>query len=239
MSRRRRYLVKYLDYEITLALLLAAYDLGQKKFNELVQLLEKFMFRYKGICNNKHQILGDIFMKEAVKIRENKTRYRLNDLKAKLRELINSEAGDQVFRERIKSLKYVDRGNNKLIKYLFATLNEYSVWYTNGATGKPKAEQGVIINYDEVSIEHIFSQNPEDGSVPGFDINELRNLTILTITENGDRVKNKSYPQKREVYISSNYQINKWFQNYDSWDETAMNTWLSCVQDLACKVFAV
>ena len=52
---RLKNLIDYLDYEITLALLISATELSHTKFNEIVQILEKFMFRYKGICNNKHQ----------------------------------------------------------------------------------------------------------------------------------------------------------------------------------------
>ena len=232
-------LVKYLDYEIILALLLAAKELNQKKFNEIVQMLEKFMFRYKGICNNKHQILGDLFMKEAVLIRNDPQKYSVNHLREQLKDLIDKNAGDTVFKERLKELKYVKKGNNKLIKYFFSTLTEYYAWYAKGAKGKPVAEKGYIINYENVSIEHIFSQNPDDNSVPCFDVNELRNLTILTLEENNEKVKNKPYSDKRSTYILSNYKINKWFEGYDSWDEMTMDSWQEYLLDMSCKVFSI
>ncbi|MFR3728285.1 DUF262 domain-containing protein [Lacrimispora sp.] len=239
---RLKNLISYLDYDITLALLIASTKLSHDKFNDIVQVLEKFMFRYKGVCNNKHQKLGNIFMKEALKIRENPGAYRISSLTAQLRPLINESAGDDVFKEKLKSMKYVERGNNKLIKYLFATLNEYHKWYDDNAEGKPKAEKGKIINFEDVSIEHIFSQSPQDGdTIPDGldDVNELKNLTILTLKENGDRVKNKKYEIKRDVYIDSEYDINTRFSQYEEWNNEAMNDWLNYILDLSCKIFVI
>lgn len=199
---RLKNLINYLDYEITLALLISATELDHQKFNDIVQILEKFMFRYKGICNNKHQKVGDIFMKEARFIRENLATYRVSHLAEQLRPLLSSDAGDALFKENLKSLKYIKKGSNKLIKYLFATLNEYHKWYDDGANGRPHAETGTIINFENVSIEHIFSQNPQDGDNPTFDINALRNLTLLTLEENGERVKNKPYKEKGDFMLS-------------------------------------
>ena len=236
---RLKNLIGYLDYEITLALLISATELNHTKFNEIVQVLEKFMFRYKGICNNKHQKVGDIFMKEAKYIRENLSEYRVSHLKQQLKPLIISDAGDISFKENLKSLKYVKRGSNKLIKYLLATLNEYHKWYDDGANGKPHAETGTVINFENVSIEHIFSQNPQDGDEAPFDINELRNLTLLTLEENGDRVKNKPYADKRKIYIGSEYHINTKFEQYEEWSQESMDDWLSYLLNLSCKVFTV
>lgn len=240
---RLKNLIGYLDYDITLALLMASTILSHEKFNEIVQILEKFMFRYKGVCNNKHQKLGDIFMKEAIKIRENPDTYRISSLTTQLRPLLEEGAGDELFKEKLKSMKYIERGSNKLLKYLFATLNEYHKWYDDeNASGKPKAEKGKIINFEDVSIEHIFSQSPQSGdSIPDGleDVNELRNLTLLTLKENGERVKNKPFSAKREVYIDSEYDINKKFEQYNEWNTETMNDWLEYILDLSCKVFVI
>lgn len=239
---RLKNLISYLDYDITLALLIASTLLDHKKFNDVVQILEKFMFRYKGVCNNKHQKLGEIFMKEAIKIRENPDNYRTSSLVNQLRPLINEGAGDDLFKEKLKAMKYIERGSNKLLKYLFATLNEYHKWYDEDTSGKPKAEQGKIINFENVSIEHIFSQSPQAGeTIPDGldDVNELKNLTLLTLKENGEKVKNKPFAVKREVYIDSEYDINKKFEQYEEWNEESMNSWLEYVLDLSCKVFVI
>ena len=239
---RLKNLISYLDYDITLALLIAATKLSHDKFSDLVQVLEKFMFRYKGICNNKHQKLSEIFMKEALVIRSAPSTYRISSLTNQLRPLLMEGAGDDLFKEKLKSMKYIERGSNKLLKYLFATLNEYHKWYDEGATGNPKAEKGKVINFEDVSIEHIFSQSPQSGDVKpeGLeDINELRNLTLLTLKENGEKVKNKPYVTKRTVYVDSGYDINKKFETYEEWNTESMDSWLEYILDLSCKVFVI
>lgn len=236
---RLKNLIDYLDYEITLALLISAAELNHTKFNDIVQMLERFMFRYKGICNNKHQKVADIFMKEAKYIRDNLLEYRVGHLTEQLRPLIVSEAGDALFKENLKSLKYIKKGSNKLLKYLFATLNEYHKWCDDGANGRPHAETGTVINFENVSIEHIYSQNPQDGVEPTFDINELRNLTLLTLEENGERVKNKPYEEKRLIYMQSEYHINAKFEQYEEWSQENMDNWLNYLLELSCKVFVV
>lgn len=239
---RLKNLISYLDYDITLALLIAATNLSHDKFSDLVQVLEKFMFRYKGVCNNKHQKLSEIFMKEALVIRMAPNAYRISNLTNQLRPLINESAGDDLFKEKLKSMKYIERGSNKLLKYLFATLNEYHKWYDEGAIGNPKAEKGKIINFEDVSIEHIFSQSPQSGDVKPEelqDVNELRNLTLLTLKENGERVKNKPYIIKRTVYVDSEYDINKKFEAYEEWNAESMDNWLEYILELSCKVFVI
>lgn len=235
---RLKNLTHYLDYDITLALLISATNLDHKKFSEIVQVLEKFMFRYKGICKNKHQKLSELFMKEAIYIRSNLANYRVSHLTNQLKPLLDSDAGDVLFKENLKALKYSKSGGNKLIKYLFGTLNEYYKWYVDGAIGTPHAESGTIINFENVSIEHIWSQNPADGTkFDGED--ELRNLTILTLEENGDKVRNKPYGEKRPVYLESEYQINKKFNDFNEWTEENMSTWLDFILEMSCKVFAI
>ena len=131
---------------------------------------------------------------------------------------------------------------DKLLKYLFATLNEYHKWYDEGAMGNPKAEKGKIINFEDVSIEHIFSQSPQSGDTKpeGLeDVNELRNLTLLTLKENGEKVKNKPYTTKKNVYVDSEYDINKRFGEYDEWNAESMDNWLEYILDLSCKVFVI
>lgn len=224
------------------ALLISATKLSHDKFSDLVQVLEKFMFRYKGVCNNKHQKLSEIFMKEALVIRSAPNTYRISSLTNQLRPLINESAGDDLFKEKLRSIKYVERGSNKLLKYLFATLNEYHKWYDEGATGNPKAEKGKIINFEDVSIEHIFSHSPQAGDIKPEelgDVNELRNLTILTLKENGDKAKNKPYATKRTVYVDSEYDINKKFEEYEEWNTGSMNSWMEYLLDLSCKVFVI
>ena len=237
--KRLEVLVKYLDYEITIPILLAATKLGHKDFAKLVLNLEKFMFRYKTVCNNGHQKLSVLFMKEAKKIREAPERYSVSRLTGILRELLMNDANDVVFSVGISNLKYKS-GGNKTLKYLFSTLCEFYDWYKSGASGTPKANRDCIINYENVTIEHICAQNSEEGT-PVFEgeaVHKIQNLTILTSEEN-ERVKNKTFDKKRPVYINSQYCINNEFNDIETWLVEDSELWLEKIKKMSCKVFSV
>lgn len=55
-------------------------------------------------------------------------------------------------------------------RYFFSTLNEYIEGYRDGANGKPQANTAIVINYENVTIEHkekrlILSQSLERCSI--------------------------------------------------------------------------
>lgn len=238
--KRLNILVNFLNFDITLPLLLSAINLGQKKYAELVFMLEKFMFRHKSVCNLGHQKLSILFMEEANKIRIDPDNYRLTTLRNKLKEYIATECTDEVFSISISKLRYKS-GGNKILRYFFSMLAEHYTWYVEGATGNPKPNTAKIIDMDNVTIEHICSQNTTElaPAFTGDDVNRIANLTILTLDENGNRVKNKIYVQKKPVYVKSDYEINKFFTTIDEWTIEAADKWLQNITEMACKVFMV
>ena len=238
--KRLDILVNYLNFDIVYPILLAGAKLKEKKFAELVHMLEKFMFRYKTVCNLGHQKLSDLYMEEAVKIRRDPLNYRLSDLKNTLKAYIQTDCNDSIFRVGLSNLKYRTSGNNKQLKYFFSTINEHVEWYCSGAIGKPKPNTGSVINYDNVTIEHISSQSTST-PLPEFSVDKVHsfhNLTLLTVTEN-DTAKNKEFLLKKPIYENSVYELNKYFSKVGKWDSSEVNNWENYLQDIACKVFVV
>ena len=218
---------------------MAAAKLEQKKFAELTYMLEKFMFRHKSVCNLGHQKLSELFMKEAVKIRENPTEYRVSFLRAQLRGIIASECTDEVFKVGLANMRYRPTGGNKQLKYLFSVLTEHISWFEQGASGHPKPEKSNIINYDTITIEHISPQSPSGTSIfTGDDIHKLKNLTLLTPPEN-DLAANKDYAAKKPIYVNSTYKLNTFFESIDTWNVRASEQWETHLIDMACKIFVV
>lgn len=238
--KRLDILVNYLNFDIVYPILLAASHLSEKKFSELVHMLEKFMFRHKSVSNLGHQKLSDLYMAEAVKIRSDPENYRLSELRSKLREYIETECTDLVFCAGLSNLKYRTSGNNKQLKYLFSTLNEHVEWFAAGAVGAPKPNTGSVINYDNVTIEHISSQSAAT-PLPEFvgdKVHSFYNLTLLTGAEN-DRANNKDFLSKKPIYEGSFYILNKYFTPLAKWDYTEAKEWEEYLKDFACKVFVV
>lgn len=240
-DRKRLFvLVNYLNFDIVYPLLMAAASqLEQKKFAEIVYMLEKFMFRHKSVCNLGHQKLSEIYMREAVKIREDPGQYRTSSLRAQLREIIQSECTDEVFRVGLANMKYRPTGGNKQLKYLFSVLTEHIGWFEQGAVGKPQAEKVKVTNYENITIEHIDAQSPAGLAVfHGEDVQKLKNLTLLTPSEN-DFVANKVYVDKKPTYVNSEYKLNTFFSEVDSWTVETSIQWERHLADMACKIFVV
>ena len=233
-------LVKFLSYDITLPLLLSATKLDHRKFAQLVHTLERFMFRYKTVCGNSHQVLSELYNAEAKKIREAPGEYSFANLFAKLRDLLSEKANDEVFKVQLKNLKYLPSGGNKSLRYFFSTLCDYQRWQQEGEHGAPVADKEFIINYDNVTIEHIDSQHAEGENVlPIANVHDLFNLTILSQDDNGRRVNNKPFAEKKPIYQVSRYKINQKLSEYTEWNLVNAESWQRFIVDFACKIFVV
>lgn len=239
-ANRLQILVKYLSYDITMPYLLAAIKLGQAKFSEIVQTLEKFMFRYKTICGNGHQNISDIYMEEAKLIRDNPDTYDPRSLFRRLRAVLTEKANDAIFTARVANLRYATTGGNKILRYFFSTLSEHYTWYERGQLGKPYAQKDFIINYDNVTVDHIYAQNSTEPN-PGFDdnsIHKLFNLTILTHRENEQIVRNKPFSEKKPIY-SDSFALNRKMDDFEEWNLENAEKWQEFITDMATKIFVV
>lgn len=237
---RLQILVTFLTYDITLPLLLAATKLTQKKYADLVHMLEKFMFRYKTVCNNPHQVLSELYNKQAQEIRRDPQNYSLTSLRRTLQTMLEEKASDEKFKLGLKGLTYQPSGGNKSLRYFFSTLCDYYRWHEEGENGKPSANKEHIINYDNVTIEHIDSQHSRDGNtLPEDSRNKLKNLTILSKQDNGSRVANRPFSEKKAIYRSSCYRVNQILLQYGTWQLSEATDWENHLVDLGCKIFVV
>ncbi len=233
-------LTNYLGYDNVIPLLMAASLLKQTDFAKIVFSLEKFMFRYKGICNNNVQNLSDLFMKESKLIRDNANGYRIGSILGKLETMLKQDADDEKFKQNIKYLKYRPKSANKNLKYFFTILSEHYSWYASGATTSLNLSDLPVLPYDAATIEHLYPQNPEteDVAFNDVDIHSIGNLSILTGAEN-ERVKNKLFTEKKDKIIDSTYSLNQYFRDKTEWSSETIKTWEEYICNMACRVFTI
>jgi len=233
-------LISYLGYDNTIPVLMAASQLKQTDFAKIVFSLEKFMVRYKGICNNNVQVLSELFMKESKEIRDNEDTYRIGSLLGKLDVLIKQDANDEKFMQNIKYLKYKTKSPNKLLKYFLTILSEHYSWYSSGATTSLNLSDLPVSPFDAATIEHLYPQNPDDVDIElvDVDIHRIGNLSILTSAEN-ERVKNKIFTDKKDIIISSLYTLNKYFEDKTQWKFNEIKMWEDYICKMACRVFVM
>lgn len=240
---RLRLLLVELDHTLCIPLLLAACQLDHRKFAEIIQIIDLFIFRYKFICNNHVGALGELYLSESLNIRNDPENYNVNSLRSKLRVLQESNAQDDKFKLLLSELTYKARGGNKLVKYFLITYEYYLDWYRNGANGKPRCtDKSRIFDFANTTIEHIYPQNA-DSSIVNQNLeslkNNIANLTILDQNIN-DSLGNIEYSRKKVVFETSSILMNREIASvYNSWDIRSLNTRKEDMLNAACRIFKI
>lgn len=235
-------LIRELGFKVSLPLLLSAHQLGETKFSEIVQVLEKFLFRYKTICNQHIEAVVTIFHSHSVNIRSNPATYNLNILKNELRTILNSRANDVVFRNSLDALSYKEGGGNKPIKYFLMVLEHYKRWYDNGASGTPICfDKTRIYDFSSTTIEHIYPRNAHgttiDSSIEPLK-NQLENLTFMGPTDNVSG-GNDDFASKRPIFSNSSVRLNTDIGNLSQWASAELTNRKNNLKDMACAIFSI
>ncbi len=149
-------LIKELGLTVSIPILLASYHLGERKFSEIVQVLELFLFRYKIVSNQHIEAAVTVFHTQSIAIRSNPAGFSVNTLRTALRTLMMSRAGDTHFGNNIESMSYRDGGGNKPLKYLLMTMEHFKRWYDSSTSGNPVCHDKTrVYDFSSTTIEHI------------------------------------------------------------------------------------
>lgn len=238
---RLNLLIIELEHTLSIPLLLAANKLEQKKFAEMVQLLERVFFRYKLICNQHVGPLKKIYYDESLAIRADPANYRVSSLKNKLQQLIIDKANDRLFKQSLESLEYKPSGGNKTLKYFLMTAEYYFPWFRNGAIGNAKVvDKSRVYDFSSMSIEHVYPQNAQ-GAVYDTSIEPHKNtLGNLTILDPGQNVSgnNASFSSKQRIFNSSSISITKEIATNSTWGIPEIMDNKNFLLEIASKIFS-
>jgi hypothetical protein len=240
-KERLALLVVVLDHELCHPLLLAASHLAEKKFSEVVKLIERIAFRYKYVCNAHTTPLTNAYLKQAKLISDAPATYAVKTMKDAFHELQEKRADEALFRADMQRLCYKEGGGgNKPLKYFLLTAEYYWRWFSDGATGNPKChEPNRVIDAAASTIEHIYAKSA-GSSIAELDplVNELGNLTILSQPDN-DRVANKDFAGKKPIFRAGSFLMNQEIAKKPKWSPAALKARQQQLIDLAVKVFQV
>ncbi|MEU0475710.1 DUF262 domain-containing protein [Streptomyces olivaceus] len=239
-------LVRTLKHELALPLLLAAaHSTTEKKFAELVFMLEIFAFRYKNVCGGHASPAQTIYYAEAKNVRKTAGRgdeVKWNDLRVKLQQLLDKSATDQHFKVSIDNHLRYDRGSAQKanLREFLTTLEDHRGWLDQGAKGRPRPDMMAVFDLQQVTIEHIYPQSPLPGEVqPDLRelLNRLGNLTFFGPRENSD-AGNKTFQTKcTQHYVHSKVGMTRDLTKLAQWTKTEYDQRLQELQADACKVF--
>ncbi|MFE4650485.1 DUF262 domain-containing protein [Streptomyces sp. NPDC056707] len=239
-------LVRTLKHELALPLLLAASQCAtEKKFAELVFMLEIFAFRYKNVCGGHASSAQAIYYAEAKRVRGVAAagkEVQWNELRVKLQGLLDKSASDEHFKVSLDNHLRYDRGSAQKanLREFLTTIEDHREWLAKGALGQPRPNMMSVFDLQQVTIEHIYPQNPLPGDERpemGELLNRLGNLTFFGPRENSD-AGNKSFSVKcKQYYALSQVSLTRSLTEFSQWTETEYEKRLQDLQANACKVF--
>lgn len=231
-------LICELKHTNCLPLLLAASQLKERDFSEIVQMVERFMFRYK-IISDAHIGTGTkIYHDESVEIRRNPGTYKVASLKKALQSLLDKSANDTLFKNRLQGLTYSRELTNKPLKYFLITLESYLPWYRAGAKGTPKCQtQMMVFDPSATTIEHVYAENaaPPDPKLEPL-LDTLGNLTLLGSKDN-DAAGNKPFSKKKAIFKKSPLVLNRDIAKKSSWNAANVAARQDDMMNMSLKVF--
>jgi hypothetical protein len=231
-------LINELKHTNCMPLLLAATKLAEKNFCEIVQMLERFMFRYKIVSEAHIGSATTVYHEQAVEIRKDASKYKVSALSNKLQALLDKGAKDALFRSRLQEVMYQRELTNKPLKYFLITLENYLPWYRKGATGAPKCLNKMqVFDPSATTVEHIYPENaaPADASLAPL-LDTLGNLTLLGSSDN-DAAGNKPFVAKKAIFEKSPLVLNQEVAKNPNWTDSIVRARQKDLEDVALKVF--
>ena len=237
---RLRLLVVELGHTHCLPLLLAASSrLSEKYFSQIVQILERFFFRYKIICNLHINPLSKIYLDEALKIRTQSDSYKPASLIASLQPL-QQKASDILFTSNLDLMVYKPSEGNKTLRYFLLTTEHYLDWFNQGAHGSPQCkDKSTVHDFLNTTIEHIYprsSTNPDPSIVPIVDT--IGNLSILDSKIN-ETLDNRDFTLKMKTYAESSFALNREIATHSTWGRDDILKRAERLKAIAQKVFLI
>lgn len=210
-KNRLKVLLQVLKNELSLPLLLAACSLSEKNFAALVHIVEFAVFRYIHCCRQHPSKLDTALLANAVAIQAAPKKYKVSALRAALKSLQDSYAGDEVFRQGIRSeLVYREKAGNTIPKYFLTTVEQFQPWYKSGAAGNAKCkDKSWVYDLGQIEIEHVYPRNAnaKDTAMEPLK-HRLGNLSFWAPTDN-TKAANQSFAAKKKLYGESRVLLNR------------------------------
>ncbi|PJH86276.1 MULTISPECIES: DUF262 domain-containing protein [Pseudomonas] len=238
---RLRLLIVHLKQTDCMPLIISAASLlSPVTFSKVIHVLEKFCFRYLIIVEASKTEAISIFNRHAVDIRRNPAKYDPRTLTNDLRELLETHAPDDLFRDRLSLLHYPRSQSKKIVKYFLMTLEHFVNWYDGGAQGSPLCRDKVrVFDFEMATIEHVYAENAteRDDELDTL-LDTLGNLTILSQFENNN-VGAASFAEKRAVFAASTSTLNQQIAAEPVWTAEIIHSRKLRLVEIGTKIFII
>lgn len=216
----RKYLnrIKSLDIKTVYPFLLNCYDDWQQNrlteidFIDICQIIENFIIR-RFVCNVQTRGLNRIFSVLYSQVSKNIDLENMKFLEELKRHLQTQDyPQDDEFKENIKKVKLYGSNRTEKARLILESIEEF---FGHKET----------VSFENLTIEHIMPQKLNEWWKnhlgEDYEITHdllLHSLGNLTLTGYNSELSNDIFPHKQRELKNSHLEINKYFQNVDSWD---------------------
>lgn len=205
-------LSNYFNIIQTRIVILALMNVKAKKLISLTELkkclvyMENFHFSYNAIGSLAANRIEPIYTKYAILLNKATTKQEVNKCVDELKERLSDiYIPYSDFQEKFIALSFSKKNVTSNIKAKYA-IQKLNMYY-----------QGKEIYDDELSIEHIASENENKENT------NIGNLIALEVSLNQD-ARDLSYTEKKDIYRKSKYTcMQKFIDKYEVWDESKFN----------------
>lgn len=181
-------------------------NLGPKQVISILEDIENFHFIFSAITSQRSSGgISGMYASHAIKLVKAKDSQErgviLQSLRAELKKRLPTY---QEFEAEFTLLSYTDSNQKqkKLLQYVLAKLDSYH-------------SNGLAVDYDKMTIEHLAPQHPKDGSPLG-NVGYIGNL-ILVNQELNSQLDNRSFTKKLEILKASRVWIDKQISSSKDW----------------------
>lgn len=180
----------------------------------IIEAIERFHFVFSAITSQRSSGgISNMYASHAIELSKEKSVDKklaiLEKLKSELKRRLPSYAE---FEANFMELAYTDdqTKQKRLVQYLMAKLDAQN-------------SNGIPVDYDQMTFEHLAPQKPKDGSEPNEYVGAVGNLLLVNSKLN-QKLSNKSFSKKKEILAKSKVSLDEIIVNALQWDDNEIQT---------------
>ena len=201
-------------------------NIKQKHAKNIIKSIENFHFIFSAITSQRSSGgISSMYAKSARELTKASNLAEkvkvLNELEVKLQDRI---PGYQEFEANFLEVFYSDEFTKRkpLVRYILAKINSHHV-------------DGLTIDYSQMTIEHIASQNPSESKLGQQPIASLGNLLLID-HELNRKLGNKEFSKKKQLLRKSDVWIDETIADAIYWGEDEINHRTMKLAEIAYKL---
>lgn len=218
-----RNLVISFKHKMVIPLLMSAGKLKEKKFYQLIFMLEKFFFLFRVALNKRMSSVTKVYYDAIKKINHAPDVYQVVWFLDGLIKIVKKDVTASEIDVYLDKLLYDEDGDNRALKYIYMNFEENHTWLQSENKSYKylykHAFRGLDKSPELFSLEHIYPKKAEEQDEYLEPVkHSLANLTLLYAQDNSN-FGNDAFKDKKGEYDASRLNITRPLSKLPSWDQ--------------------